>query len=470
MVQLTEKKKLLLIDLPVFPKGIISLSLPLLAGHLKNDFQVILLDFNLYDWNVKEADKFLSDIDTVGIKVSAQSFAFAKEITLHIKSAFKAVKVIWGGELPTLLPNECLSFADSIVTKRIEGCLSEFISDIKNDSLKRMYEGGGGFNSGVTLPDFSFYNHNRYYEFMGFPLETSSGCDRYCNFCMVHTMQKGIAYKSSEQIQEELKIIGTRFLNVVDYNLGMDKEHLLMFCSEVKKSKITGWMGEMCLESLDDDDILNALSESKCRIIYCGLESIDVNKSKTNHPENYKRIISKAQARGINIASGFIIGLDGTTPKTFDETINYFISFGLIYVKITFLTYNPGTFYHNSMKKNGVYLTENIEKFDGNNLTYLPGNLDKEVLFDGTKKFIRDFYSINSIFKRAFFAEKNFFKRLEFILFNILYSNAYFLWLKYDLPNDKEEGFSKLLNKKFYKSPRIVIAEKMLSRIRKLNN
>ena len=43
----------------------------------------------------------------------------------------------------------------------------------------------------------------------------------------------------------------------------------------MKKAGVNGWMAEMCLESLDNDEMLGFMRDSGCRIIYCGLESID---------------------------------------------------------------------------------------------------------------------------------------------------------------------------------------------------
>lgn len=60
----------------------------------------------------------------------------------------------------------------------------------------------------------------------------------------------------------------------------------------------------------------------------------------TNHVENYERIIRKAQKYGIQVASGFILGINGMNENTFKESLNFFHRMGIIYVKLTFLTYN----------------------------------------------------------------------------------------------------------------------------------
>jgi radical SAM superfamily enzyme YgiQ (UPF0313 family) len=467
------KPHFLLIELPVFPKGIISLSLPLLAAYLKNDFEVTIHDMNTGSENALK--HHLDRADYVGIKVSAQNYIHAKELCARIKQFHSGTPVIWGGELPTLLPDECLKYADTVVIKRIEACLKQFIHDLKSGQLQKIYHGGVAFDSVTAFPDFSPYLNSRYYHFMGLPIETSSGCDKYCNFCMVHTMQKGTTFKSITQIEAELKNIGRQFLNIIDYNLGMNKPHLIALCAAIQQSAATGWMGEMCLESLDDDEILDALSASRCRIIYCGLESIDeqllksVNKARTNHPENYKRIINKAQSKGINIASGFIIGLENSTAQTFNDTLQYFISCGLIYVKLTFLTYNPGSYFYKSMKQQGEYLTDAIEKFDGNHLTFLPRNTDSRALYFGTKKFIRNFYSLKNIIRRAFIAEKNFLRKVQFVLFNICYAHVYRSWLKYEVLNTESNGVARLVSEKARKPLHIAASDVLIETIRRLD-
>lgn len=473
------RKKVLLIDLPVFPKGVVSLGLPVLAAHLKEHAEVEILDLNHYDWNSFDVRSQIDGVDVIGMKVSAQSYHHAKELTERLKTQSPQIIIMWGGELPSLLPDLCLEFADTIVKKRIEACVDEFVADLKRGSLKRVYEGGTDFNGKHVVPSLSFArNNSSYFSFMGLPMETSVGCDRYCRFCMVHTMQPGIKYRPTSHIEEDLVELKGQFVNVVDYNIGMSKEHLLDLCKRLERSEILGWMGEMCLESLEDDEILEALSRSRCKMIYCGLESLSeeglksVNKHRTNHPDNYKRIIGKVQSYGLNVASGFIIGLEGTTSETFDQMMDFYNEVGIEYVKMTFLTYNPGSYFYEAMKRSGSYLTDDIAKFDGNHLTYLAHGIDDQRLYDSAKRFISEFYSLPAIIRRSHKAHRDRYRRMEFIYFNLCYRHTYLNWLKHDVLNSETNGVRELMDKQFVKPSYLKTSERLLHsvRIKQMNN
>jgi radical SAM superfamily enzyme YgiQ (UPF0313 family) len=469
-----KRPTILLVELPVFPKGVLSLGLPLLAAYFDEKLNVKTLDVNQFDWKDFDLFPHLIGIDYVGFKVSSQSMEHAISLTQKIKNSNPDVKVLWGGELPSLLPEMCLEHADCIVTKRVEGCLDELLADLLTGDLKQTYEGGSDFSGKHRTPlMLPFLSQGDYFSFMGLPLETSTGCDRFCRFCMVHTMQPGVKYRLEDALKQDLESLGQTFVNVLDYNIGITKEHLLSVCKQFEESQVLGWMCEMCLETLEDEEILEALSKSRCKMIYCGLESINeeglksVNKHKTNHPDNYRRIIKKVQSYGLNIASGFIVGLEGTTEKTFRQMLDFYNEVGIEYVKITFLTYNPGTYFYKVMQRSGDYTTEDISRFDGNHLTYLANGLSEAEMYSGTKWFIREFYSIPNIVRRSWKAHSTFQRRLETVLFNLCYGQSYKEWLKYDVLEANSTGIRRLMEKGFVRPWYIRASEWLLVKSRK---
>ena len=231
-------------------------------------------------------------------------------------------------------------------------------------------------------------------------------------------------------------------------------------------------MAEMCIEELDNDEILAAMKASGCKIIYCGLESIEekalnsVHKMNTNHIENYERIIRKAQSHGIQIASGFILGIEGMNKRTFEKTLDFFQKMGIIYAKLTFLTYNPGTKVANYMQKKGTFTTDDVSYYDGNHLSFLPNGVETDTVINGTEFFISNFYSLRNIIYRSWQTDLSLMERLEFILFNICYREAYLQWIKKDVLHNPE-NFSNLLNANFSKRWSVNIADKLLSLVRR---
>lgn len=470
-------KHIILVDLPVFPKGVLSLSLSAVAAAFPDEFQTEIIDLNF----LKEQDfvaliKTKTNIAFIGFKVSAQNFKQAIYYSAIIRELFPNIPLVWGGELPSLLPQTCLNYADTIVQSLFESVAKEFITDLSNNTLKPIYTGTNKNDlSTYAPPSLHLVDKNRYYSFMGTPLETSRGCSEVCAFCMVHTMQKKTYFcKETLQLQNELKTYKGDFVNIIDYNIGVNPAHVIATAKTLKLAGAKGWMAEMCIESLDNEQVLTALKESGCRMIYCGLESIDtvalkgVHKMNTNHVENYERIIRKAQQYGIQIASGFILGINGMNENTFSESLNFFHRMGIIYVKLTFLTYNPGTKVAENMKKKGEFLSEDISIYDGLHLSYLPHGVDADTVLRGTSVFIKEFYSLKNIVIRSFHTNLSWGRRLEFILFNYLYREPYFELLKNGALTSSDR-FSVLLNTPFRKKWNMRLADKLITTIRNLS-
>ena len=412
---MTEKgKKIILIDLPTFPKGVVSLSLLSVGGCLSKAF-----DVKVFDLNIEPLPPF-NEVTMYGMKVSSQNFKYAIELTKSLRKYF-----------------------------------------------------GENERSYISSPDFSLLQHpEKYYQFMGHPLETSRGCTEKCIFCMVHTMQKkNYNLGGLDHLKSTIGHYNGRFINIIDYNFGVDTEHVVQVAELIKDSGAVGWMAEMCIELLDNDVILEALKNSRCKMIYCGLESIDqksinsVHKMNTNHIENYERIIRKVQSYGIQVAAGIILGLEGTHSNTFDDLFRFYQRMGIIYAKLTFLTYNPGTKVHEYVKKKGTFLTEEIECFDGNQLTYVPNGVDGKYIAEGAKRFIERYYSLSGIIARSFNSKLGILGKLEFIMFNLGYRIAYHEWLRYDILQTPE-NLRHLTDKPLKKTWTDILVEKALHKVR----
>lgn len=281
-----------------------------------------------------------------------------------------------------------------------------------------------------ALGDLGNYN-----AFMGLPLETSRGCTESCTFCMVHVMQrKHYHLRSPGAIANDVRSVGHRFINIIDYNLGVSPEHVVKVSGLIGESEALGFMAEMCLEMLDDDRVLDALARGRCKMVYCGLESLEqdslktVGKHRTNTVANYIRIIRKAQDAGIQVASGFILGMDGSNRAAVERAFKFFKEVGIIYVKLTFLTYNPGTRVHDYHGKRGTYILKDDRYFDGNHLTYLPPDADAREILESAHWFISNFYSLRAILGRSRFVRGPLSDRLTFILFNLCYRQPYLEW------------------------------------------
>lgn len=454
------KKKILLVDLPTFPKNTLALSLYAVAAAFDDRFAITIVDLNHTEKTDALDEIAEQSWDLIGMKVSCQNYHLAQDLSRSCKKVHPHTSILWGGEYPTLLPEEALAHCDSIVSGLIDPVAQQLNDDLFAQQLQPHYRGSSNAALSFQRPprlDLIPSSVAGTTAFMGLPLETSRGCNQRCIFCLVHTMQQQYHLKSIEQLEKELPAYAGQFINVIDYNIGVDREHVIRVANTIGASEALGWMAEMCLESMDDDEMLYHLQQSRCKMIYCGLESIQedalrsVNKARTNQVSEYERIIRKVQSYGIQIAAGIILGLAGTNARTFSDTLAFFNRIGIIYAKLTYLIYNPGTKVHVSMQRVGQYQTQQIELFDGNHLTFLPNGVDAETVYSGAEKFIRGFYSWSAIIRRARIAGSGFWDRLEFICFSYCYSWTYQQWLQNDL--FKQPGSFEGLLKKTVQRP-----------------
>jgi len=468
------RKNILLIDPPTFPRGVLSLSLPTVAACLRAEYEVRILDLNFVaEEDYRTVLERYRKPALCGLKVSAQNLPFARELTVLIRDVHPGVKVIWGGEFPTLMPEECLKSADSVVCGRFEPHAKAVLQGLEKGDLKRVYCSGAPaeFN-GTPAPALDLVeNPEDYLQFMGSPLESSLGCGEACTFCMVHTMQKRTDYRYPARLADDLRANPRDFVNVIDYNIGSSKKHLLELAGALERTSISGWMGETCIENLDDEEVLEALRRSRCRAIYCGLESLSpaslktVNKTQ-NDVSSYKQIIRKAQDHGVEIATGYILGLEGTTRDSFSEFADFCDRIGILYLKLTYLTFNPGAKVHKAMKSKGRYLTEAISDFDGHHLTFLPEGLDGDMIFEGARELIERIYSLGSLWRRSRHLSGSAARRAEFMLFSYCYGQVYRQWLDFGILSPSGGRFDELMRGPMRKDFSLAAAEKALSFLR----
>lgn len=200
-------KRVLLIDPPTFPKGVLSLGLASVTSALPEDVHVTIIDMNFEEINNKLNSDYLAQFLFIGLKVSAQNLQISIDTSKRIQDLTKT-PIIWGGEFPTLLKEEAQNYCDCVVLGAFEPIVNELIRDLKSGELQTSYNGKGKYDlrkaSPVNIKVHS--NWSDYYSFMGAPVETSRGCDKKCTFCMVHVMQNKSDFKSLVVLEKSSKI------------------------------------------------------------------------------------------------------------------------------------------------------------------------------------------------------------------------------------------------------------------------
>jgi radical SAM superfamily enzyme YgiQ (UPF0313 family) len=138
----------------------------------------------------------------------------------------------------------------------------------------------------------------------------------------------------------------------------------------------------------EDDELLKALRDSNCGMIFIGFESvtaaalrgINKDRSKYRYLTRYSSLIQKIQAMGIGVYGAFIIGFDQDTPETLERLGDFITSNHLYASQITILTPYPGSRVQEELAAEGRLLAKDWSHYNCTEVTFLPRQLSLEQL------------------------------------------------------------------------------------------
>ena len=177
--------KILLISPRTFPEKktpsglmIPQLALHIIKGHTPSEHEVTIIEEENEQLNPEE------QCDLVGISCMTSNAPRAYDIAAEFRKRGK--KVILGGVHPTILPNEALQYADSIVAGEAEGVWESILEDFKNNTMKRIYH--HPFPSLDRRIVMKNRRESKRRLFDVIPIMTTRGCPYSCEFCSVSIM------------------------------------------------------------------------------------------------------------------------------------------------------------------------------------------------------------------------------------------------------------------------------------------
>ena len=337
---------------PSVPLGLLAV-----ASYIKvKGHTVKIIDMTVKTENIEKHIKTFAP-DVVGLSVMS---ALASNRAIKVsKIAKKHNKpVVWGGRLPSSLPELCLQedCVDFVVIGEGEITFLELLNSMENDKsyynidgLAFMDQGGVRINKNREFADLSAYpvldwsliNPNHYVQ-KYFLCEKmmysyfSKGCPGKCTFCFNPNYHRSVHRKRSpEHVVEEIECLikdygidGIYFADEFWYPGKEDMQTFFRLIEERNLKFVWGCQSRLGTFSRED---LQQMYNSGCRWILFGIESgceerlrsikkgIYLGKAKETY-DNCKEI-------GIITQSSFIIGYPGETEEELKQTVTY--AFGL---------------------------------------------------------------------------------------------------------------------------------------------
>ena len=333
--------------------------------------------------------------DLVAISTFSAQIFEAYAIADRLRAA--GVRVAMGGLHVSVLPDEAVAHADYVVTGEGERCWPAVILAAQESQGPRVFR-GEDFPpvkiDELPVPRYELLGSGPYNRFT---VQTSRGCPWRCEFC-ASTVMLGQKYRKRpiEQVLRDVhaicKVRQHPFIELADDNTFVDKAWGKELCRQLMGLRLK-WFTETDITVAEDEELLELMHLAGCRQILVGLESpqraalegIELRANrKAIWADRYAQAIHTVQSHGITDNGCFVLGLDGQTPKIFEQVRDFAMEHSLYDVQITILTAFPGTPLYARLQREGRILQDGrwdlCTLFDVN---YRPAHMTPQELREG---------------------------------------------------------------------------------------
>lgn len=378
----------------------IGLAYPLLAALTPKEWEVEVCIETI------EKIPFDTDATVIGLGGMGHAANRAKDLALEFKSRGKIV--LMGGPMVSLVPELAKQYCDSVIIGDAEGVWMQVLEDVEKEELKPFYKKTIEKLT-FPIPRYELILDKKIGDFL--PVQAGRGCPNSCSFCSIYCMYRTKYFRReiNEVIRDikHIKSLGFNKFLLLDDNIVSEPSYMKELCLEIKKLDMK-WMSQCSIDIAKDDELLNSVAESGCITLSFGLESInksslaDLNKSWCN-PDEYKVIINKIVASGIDVASEMIVGADSDTRESLRETINFINKTRIVAPKFYIMTPIPGTDLYNKFIEEGRIIEEDVFKFSPSNAVITHPNMTTQEINEIYWEIYAKLYSVKNIFKRTVF-------------------------------------------------------------------
>jgi len=356
------------------------------------------------------SEDHLRQFDIVGISSLTVSAPEAYRLADAVRRG--GTIVVMGGPHPTFMPEEALAHSDYVVLGEGEVSFTALVEAIAKEEPPETIPGlayrlpGGEIRctgrsepadfANSPPPDFSL---SPQVERGRIPpiLVTSRGCPYNCSFCSVTRLfGRRYRFKSNQQVIDDLRPIQDRSICFGDDN----------FCAHPKRTKSLlrdmiaqeavplRWSAEMTVEAGLDLELLDLMQETRCRIMYVGIESIHPETlkayGKAHSVESIGRCIENLHRRDIGIHGMFVVSVDDT-PETVDEIVDFAMANDIDTIQVFALVPFPGTADYETLE--GRLLHREWEYYDGMHVVTEPRKCSAYELQMAIVKGMQRFYA-----------------------------------------------------------------------------
>ncbi len=353
------------------------------AAALPDDVEV-----SFFDENVQQID-YGPDCDLVAISCMLTcQMPRGWEIADRFREM--GLPVIFGGIGTMLHHEETLLHADSVFLGEAEGRMEEVLADVRNGTLKRVYDFQWQFpDTGMIKPARRDILKRELYNFRGVQMVDLVHASRGCRFncfpcCTPYLGGRCFRPRPVERVVEELEGIENNRLFFVDNSLAQDDEwekELFRAIAPLKKK----WISHPIK---DNDEILDLAAEAGCWYVYQAI--VDTS-------EVIAGRIRKLKERGIGVEGTILLGLDKHDEDDIKRLVDFLLELELDLAEFTIMTPFPGTPLRKQLESEGRILHNDWSRYTCGETVFQPARLSVERLNELNQYAWDRFYSDCSI-------------------------------------------------------------------------
>ncbi len=358
-------------------------------------------EVNIIDEGVDEIVPERIEADLVGISAITGTAPRAYEIASRLRD--RNIPVALGGVHPTLMPEEAMHNADSVVVGYAEEAWPQLLRDLVAGRMQRRYDQSKNLKlDNLPFPQRELFNKSLVN--VAHTLEATRGCIYQCDFCVVPFAWGRPLQKPVADVVADIKQMGAKRVIFLDLNLIADVPYAKELFTALIPLKIR-WGGLATTTIAWDNELLDLAARSGCRGLLIGFESLNQDSLKEgkkafNMRHDYHEVVRKIRACGIALMGCFVFGFDHDTLATFDETVEFVMESHMDLPRYAIAVPFPGTGLFKRLKAEGRITTENWSLYDGQHVVFQPRNMSADELLQHTRRAWKNTYSYAAMWKR----------------------------------------------------------------------
>ena len=359
--------------------------------------------------------------DLVGITVKADTAYRSWRIAESYRK--RGIPVVLGGIHPTVVPEENLAYADSIVIGEAEEIWEGLFRDAEQGILKKVYQQDHPSDlSRSPVPRWELAKGKNYL-FVN-TLTSGRGCPWSCDFCYSSSpnLFRGHRAKPAGRVMEEIESLGVKHVFFIDDNFIGSPERARELMRAMSPLGLT-WHCAVSADIGRYDDLLDLMAESGCQSLFIGFETINaVNLAschkKQNRVAEYNSTIRKIHERGMMVNASLALGFDSDRPRVFLNTLNWLLEQKIETMTAHILTPYPGTRLYQRLLNENRIIDFNLNHYNTSRAVFQPRQMTAKELEQGYRWLYQGFYSLAGIIERMPAASSQW---TAYLLFNFFY-------------------------------------------------